>query len=139
MRYARGAVVLAGALTSFAFLLLGLEEAFIPVIVVPVFLVFGAPVLLAAALVRTGRPFRVYAALGVVGAVGIGAWIAASPDYGFPRSMLVLALTYAVAAALPSSGDRLPGWLTPAALVAGAVAVYGVISPTLVWKERPDS
>jgi uncharacterized membrane protein YccC len=131
MRYARAVVVLGGALVSFAYLLIGLRGASVPVdsMVFDFFPLLGPPVLLATVLVSTGRAFRIYAVLGVVAAVAIGTYVAASPRYGFPRSMLALALTYALAAALPTPPDRLPRWLTPTALVAGAAIVFALITP----------
>jgi hypothetical protein len=141
MRHARMIVVLGGTLISLAYLLIGLREDFVPArsILSGTCLLFGPPVLVAAALVPTRRGFRIYAVVGAVVIVYMGTWIASSDDFRFPRSILVLAVTYAIAAALPAPDGRLPTWFTPTALVAGAVGVFAVIAPTLAWQERPDS
>jgi hypothetical protein len=97
-------VVLGGTLISLAYLLIGLREDFVPAhsILSGTCLLFGPPVLVAAALVPTRRGFRIYAVVGAVVIVYVGMWIASSDDFRFPRSMLVLAVTYAIAAALPA-------------------------------------
>ncbi|MFL6075864.1 MAG: hypothetical protein ACJ73S_20935 [Mycobacteriales bacterium] len=142
MRYARPAVLLAGGWASFALALIGGRESDVMAVHITVLalVMLVLPVLVAVLLAPAGRGFRGYAAAAAVVAAGSGLAIAANVKFGFPRFLLVLAVTFAVAAALPAPRTgRPPAWIGPAALLAGTAVVYAAIAPTLAWREFPDS